>query len=111
MQRLQLLENWLTTQLQLVEFSSQFSTPHFDIAPASADASFRRYFRITTGDRTLIAMDGPPQQEDCAPFLHVARLFGEAGMHVPVVLAQDLAQGFLLLSDLGNTTYLHALNE
>jgi len=112
MQRLQLLENWLKTQLpQLAEFSSQFPHQHFNILPASADASFRRYFRITTGDRSLIAMDAPPQQEDCQPFLHVARLFAEAGTHVPTVLAQDLPQGFLLLSDLGNTTYLHALNE
>jgi N-acetylmuramate 1-kinase len=112
MQRLQLLENWLRTQLpQLAEFSSQFSNQHFGISPASADASFRRYFRITIGDRSLIAMDAPPEQEDCESFLHVARLFSEAGTHVPAVLAQDLVQGFLLLSDLGSTTYLQALNE
>lgn len=112
MQRLQLLENWLKMQLpQLDQFSSQFSNRHFDISPASADASFRRYFRITAGDRSLIAMDAPPQQEDCEPFLHVAGLFADAGTHVPAVLAQDLAQGFLLLSDLGTTTYLQALNE
>jgi hypothetical protein len=112
MQRLQLLENWLRTQLpQLAQFSSQFPNQHFDISPASADASFRRYFRITTGDGSLIAMDAPPQQEDCGPFLHITGLFAEAGMHVPAVLGQDLAQGFLLLSDLGSTTYLQALNE
>jgi len=112
MQRLQLLENWLQTQLSLLtQFSSQFSDQHFIISPASEDASFRRYFRITIGDRSLIAMDAPPQQEDCGPFLHVAGLFSQAGAHVPVVLAQDLARGFLLLSDLGSTTYLQALNE
>ena len=55
-------------------------------------------------------MDAPPQQEDCGPFLHVANLFAAAGAHVPAILAQDLAQGFLLLSDLGSTTYLQALN-
>jgi len=56
-------------------------------------------------------MDAPPAHEDCRPFIAVARLFGEAGVHVPQVLAQDLDQGFLLLTDLGNTTYLSALNE
>ena len=50
-------------------------------------------------------MDAPPEQEDCAPFLHVAGLFSEAGAHVPAILAQDLSQGFLLLADLGSTTY------
>jgi N-acetylmuramate 1-kinase len=54
-------------------------------------------------------MDAPPQHEDCRPFLHVAKLFEDAGTHVPHVYAQDLSQGFLLLSDLGNTTYLQAL--
>jgi N-acetylmuramate 1-kinase len=56
-------------------------------------------------------MDAPPQHEDCEPFVHVARLFSAAGVHVPAVLSQNLADGFLLLSDLGNTTYLQALNE
>ncbi|NTV10533.1 MAG: phosphotransferase, partial [Zoogloea sp.] len=51
----------------------------------------------------------PPAHEDCRPFIHVAELFGAAGAHVPQVLAQDLDQGFLLLTDLGNTTYLSAL--
>ncbi len=88
---------------------SQFPDASFELAPASADASFRRYFRATFSDRTLIVMDAPPQHEDCRPFIHVARLFGAAGVHVPQVLAQDLEQGFLLLSDLGNTTYLQAL--
>jgi aminoglycoside/choline kinase family phosphotransferase len=55
-------------------------------------------------------MDAPPDYEDCRPFLHVAGLFEAAGAHVPYVYAQDLRQGFLLLSDLGNTTYLDALN-
>jgi hypothetical protein len=83
----------------------------FDLAPASADASFRRYFRLTfaDGSPTRIVMDAPPEQEDVRPWLHVAELFRAAGAHVPEVLAQDLDQGFLLLSDLGSTTYLNAL--
>src|SRR5256712_5424599 len=85
----------------------------FSIAPASDDASFRRYFRIQRGEAqaSLVAMDAPPDKENCGPFVHVARLFAEAGVHVPKIHAQDLEQGFLLLSDLGNTTYLDALDE
>ena len=84
----------------------------FTLAPASADASFRRYFRATLDDGTTrIVMDAPPENEDCRPWLHVQQVFHEAGAHVPEVLAQDLARGFLLLSDLGNTTYLQALNS
>ncbi|CAG9174659.1 aminoglycoside phosphotransferase family protein [Cupriavidus respiraculi] len=82
-------------------------------APASADASFRRYFRLRTANPaypTVIAMDAPPAHEDCRPFIHVAELFGAAGVTVPRVLAQDLTQGFLLLTDLGNTTYLSRLD-
>ena len=101
MQRQQQLTLWL---------QSQFPGETFSIAPASADASFRRYFRASFKDRTLIAMDAPPEHEDCRPFLHVAHLFEKAGTHVPHVYAEDLTQGFLLLSDLGNTTYLQALN-
>ena len=54
-------------------------------------------------------MDAPPQHEDCVSFLHVAKVFSEANVHVPEVLAQDLKQGFLLLSDLESTTYLEAV--
>jgi len=83
------------------------------IAPASDDASFRRYFRVRRAGAqpSLIAMDAPPDKESCAQFVRVAGLFAEAGVHVPAIHAQDLAQGFLLLSDLGDTTYLSALDE
>ena len=101
MERLQALQEWAARQL---------GGDGLDIAPASADASFRRYFRVTAKGRDYIVMDAPPAHEDCRPFIAVARLFGEAGVHVPEVLAQDLDQGFLLLSDLGHTTYLSALN-
>jgi aminoglycoside/choline kinase family phosphotransferase len=104
--RLQALREWTTRQL---------GTDALDIAPASADASFRRYFRATIiqGDakgRDYIVMDAPPSHEDCRPFIRVAELFAAAGVHVPKVLAQNLEQGFLLLTDLGDTTYLAALN-
>ena len=100
-------------QKQLTEWlSSLYPNQPFNLTPASADASFRRYFRASFADgSTQVVMDAPPQHEDCTPFLQVAQLFEAAGAHVPHVYAQDLAQGFLLLSDLGNTTYLQALNE
>ncbi|MBI3054458.1 MAG: phosphotransferase [Betaproteobacteria bacterium] len=81
------------------------------LEPASADASFRRYFRVRAGGLSLIAMDAPPAQEDCRPFVRVARLLAAAGVHVPRVIAEDPGQGFLLLSDLGTTSYLQALND
>jgi hypothetical protein len=84
----------------------------FSLAAASADASFRRYFRVTFDDgATRIVMDAPPEHEDCRPWLKVQGLFHAAGVHVPEVLAQDLEHGFLLLSDLGDTTYLAALDS
>jgi aminoglycoside/choline kinase family phosphotransferase len=80
------------------------------LRPASADASFRRYFRIDgTDGASYILMDAPPPQEDVRPFIHVAELFGQTGVSVPRVLAQDVERGFLLLTDLGSTTYLHQL--
>jgi hypothetical protein len=84
------------------------------LRPASADASFRRYFRLDARGApggSAIAMDAPPPQEDTRPFVRVAALLHEAGLHAPRVLAQDTAQGFLLLTDLGTTTYLAALND
>ena len=95
--------------------------PAFSLAPASADASFRRYFRATLAERwrgggdagdarSLIVMDAPPAHEDCRPFVHVARLLAEAGVHAPVVLAEDIDRGFMLLTDLGTTTYANALD-
>jgi aminoglycoside/choline kinase family phosphotransferase len=98
--RFSALEAWLRTTLA-------------DAAPrierASADASFRRYFRVVSAGRSLIAMDAPPERENSRAFVHVAGLMKEAGLHAPEVLAQDLARGFLLLTDLGTEPYLAAL--
>src|SRR5579863_3482493 len=79
------------------------------IAPASVDASFRRYFRVTRDADTYIAMDAPPEKENLEPFLKVARILLGIGLNVPVVLAQDRKRGFLLLSDLGKRQYLDEL--
>ena len=79
------------------------------IEPASADASFRRYFRVTRGGDTHIVMDAPPDKEDLVPFVNVARLLAGMGLNVPIVLAREAVQGFLLLSDLGSSQYLDEL--
>lgn len=100
-ERLEALHAWLTGLLGGAAFS---------LAPASADASFRRYFRVSLDAGTRIAMDAPPPQEDCRPFVRVAQLLRDAGVHVPEVVAADIDRGFLLLTDLGDTTYLRALN-
>ncbi len=100
MQRLQALHAWLC---------KTHPVPLDALKPASADASFRRYFRFSHEGQTWIVMDAPPDKEDCRPFLAVARLFNEAGVHVPAVLAYDLHQGFILMSDLGKVTYQEAL--
>ncbi|MCF0253009.1 MAG: phosphotransferase [Duodenibacillus sp.] len=82
------------------------------LRPASADASFRRYFRVAArGGRTLIVMDAPPPQEDIRPFLKVDGLMREAGLNAPEVYASDAARGFILMSDLGTQTYLDVLDE
>jgi hypothetical protein len=81
------------------------------LAPASADASFRRYFRIAGAQGTHIVMDAPPPQEDVRPFVKMAGLIDAAGLHAPRVLACDAEQGFLLLTDLGRTLYLDALKD
>jgi N-acetylmuramate 1-kinase len=104
MERLEELEQWL---------AGHYRTAGFHLTPASADASFRRYFRVHLAEGpmpSVIAMDAPPEREDCRPFIHVARLLEAAGLNAPRVLAEDLARGFLLLTDLGSTTYLAALD-
>jgi aminoglycoside/choline kinase family phosphotransferase len=85
-----------------------------NIQPASADASFRRYFRVTgeSDGKTYIVMDAPPDKEDCKPFIHVTKLLRDAGVNAPEIIKDNIEQGFLLLSDLGNEIYLdHLTNE
>ena len=95
------VERWL---------GEQFRGERFALAPASEDASFRRYFRATLADgRSFVIMDAPPDKEDCRPFVHVAELLAQAGVHAPKVHAADFGAGFLLLSDLGTRTYLAEL--
>lgn len=98
----QLLTDWV---------AQRFPGQDVPVVPASADASFRRYFRLSLPDRTTrILMDAPPEHEDCRPFIKVAALLAKAGLAAPRVLDQDLEQGFLLLTDLGRIGYLEALH-
>jgi aminoglycoside/choline kinase family phosphotransferase len=106
--RLQLLRGWLAEQ------PATWRIDVTSLRPASADASFRRYFRLDArgyGSGTLVAMDAPPEKEDTRPFIAVAGLLTEAGLNAPAIVARDLERGFLLLSDLGTETYLAALKR
>ncbi|MDS1142564.1 phosphotransferase [Pusillimonas sp. SM2304] len=97
------LKNWLLgiADAQQLDIAS--------LQPASSDASFRRYYRLQTASGTAIAMDAPPATEDCRPFVHVTGLLQSVGLNVPAILAQNLDDGFLLLSDLGQQTYYQAI--
>ena len=106
--RLARLAEWLGS-LDLVDAAS--------LRPASSDASFRRYFRLDVvpalRDKlgaTLVAMDAPPERENVPAFIHVQGLLQAAGVTVPAIVARDVDNGFLLLSDLGTTTYLQRLD-
>jgi N-acetylmuramate 1-kinase len=101
-ERLSQLNKWLTKDCSLSSYT---------IAPLFGDASFRRYFRLTLADgATCIAMDAPPPQEDCRPYVDISRRLETAGVHVPHIHAQDLQRGFLLLEDLGDVQYLDKLD-
>lgn len=100
--RLQALASWLLTQPQ---------TASAQLRPASGDASFRRYFRLHHADGTLIAMDAPPERENVDAFVRIQRLLADAGLRVPHIHACDSQQGFMLLQDLGMTSYLDALQD
>lgn len=81
------------------------------LEPASSDASFRSYWRMYHDGQSWIVMDSPPAQEDPRPWLKIGQQLAAAGLHVPVVHAQDLEQGFLLIEDLGTQLYLRELNQ
>ena len=100
--RLEQLKYWLHKEIKL---------PDFSIEPASGDASFRRYFRVCYDGQSMIAMDAPPDKEDCAPFVGIARAFLKIGLNVPEIAHTNLDQGFLLMTDLGEQLYLQLLDE
>lgn len=101
--RYELLSRWVMTEL---------GHDAVDIGVASADASFRRYFRARLRDGgSFVIMDAPPDKEDIGPYLKVADLLHSAGVHVPLVHAVDRARGFVLLEDLGSSPFLPQLRE
>ena len=103
--RLAQFDAWLVTIAALHEL--QIAT----LRPASADASFRRYFRIDSASKSFIIMDAPPDKEDSAPFVRIAELLRAAGLLVPQILDWQAEQGFMLLSDLGTKTMLEVLDK
>jgi len=112
--RLSQLTTWLSSlPLDLPYFKGKLTSTDIKLTTASSDASFRRYFRLNLADHTLIVMDAPPPQENksCQPFVYIAGLLAQQGLNVPHIIAKDLEQGFLLLTDLGNQTWLDILNN
>ncbi len=102
--RQQQIIQWIENDLGYQDYSMQ---------PASADASFRRYFRLkdnVNGDSKIL-MDAPPDKEDSHPFIRIAELLYQRGLNVPQIYAQNFTQGFFLLSDLGSIDYLTQLNH
>jgi aminoglycoside/choline kinase family phosphotransferase len=97
-------ERWLSTL-------GAYGIDRESAAPASADASFRRYFRFATPSGPVVVMDAPPALEDCAPFVKIAALLRGAGLNAPEVIEWNVEDGFMLLTDMGTQTYLSVLNE
>lgn len=85
--------------------------PSLELAPASADASFRSYWRGYVDGQPVIVMDSPPEREDPAPWIDIGRRLADAGLHVPKVMVADVSLGFLLIEDLGTRTYLPELTD
>ena len=101
-ERIALIKNWLNAELGRSDYA---------FAPASSDASFRRYFRASYDGQSVIVMDAPPDRENARHFVNVARQLITHGLNVPEILATDFDQGFVLLSDLGTRMYLDELNS
>lgn len=95
------MRDWLENDLLL---------PLVRCEPASSDASFRRYFRVTTPEQQFIVMDAPPPQENVEPFIKVANLFSHSNVNVPTIYQHNIADGFLLLEDFGSQCFLDKLN-
>ncbi|MBS0357949.1 MAG: phosphotransferase [Proteobacteria bacterium] len=101
-QRLSQLQVWV---------QQQFPKQSVDVKPLAGDASFRRYFRVRENGNSYVVMDAPPEKENSKPFVAIAEAFSKQGVLVPEIIAKDLNQGFLLLSDFGDQLYLDILNS
>lgn len=110
--RLQHLKVWLDEQLPILFAEQGWGiVPPATLTAASSDASFRRYFRWEGEGRSFVVMDAPPPRENCKPFVDIAFLLAKSGINVPKIYAEDLEQGYLLLNDLGNNTYLDVIDS
>lgn len=98
------LQHWVAQQLRL-------DPQNIHLRPASADASFRRYYRVLTETASLIVMDASAESASCAPFIRIANLLESGGLHVPHIISAAPERGWMLLSDLGTQTYLDVLND
>ena len=94
-----------------LQFAREQLRKSLQIEVASADASFRSYWRVSDGSDTWIVMDAPPEKENTAAWFDIGARLHRAGLHTPAVLAANLDQGFVLMEDLGTRTYLPELNE
>lgn len=101
--RFQQLQQWLQVQLRLDQRPQ--------LVALTNDASFRRYFRVVANGVSYAVMDAPPDKEDCTPYVKVAQSLRASGLNAPAIIASDLTQGFLLLTDLGSQLYLDMLDE
>jgi len=96
---------------KILMWLAQTPYKNYEIALASADASFRQYYRLTQGDETLIFMDSSLEKESLKPFLEITKRLLDVGVNAPQILAKNVAEGFLIIQDFGNTHYLNLLNE
>ena len=101
-ERFESLEHWLKNILK---------SSDFELVPASEDASFRFYYRLSLDNKTFIVMDAPPQHEDCSAFIEITNKLHDCNVNAPTIHEMDLEQGYLLLSDFGNDLYLDKLNH
>ncbi len=100
--RFQLLQKWIQNTLK-------WQGARIEVA--SADASFRRYFRVFHQGKSFIAMDAPPEKEDTQPFIDITKRLLQSGVHAPEIIAEETTLGFLMLEDLGSTPYQEVLNN
>jgi aminoglycoside/choline kinase family phosphotransferase len=101
-ERLDQIRGWLTAGCGLHDYQ---------LRPASGDASFRRYYRVTLPERSYVVMDAPPQHEDAGRFVAVSHRLAEIGIRVPTIYVEAPSLGLLLLEDLGTALYLDRLDE
>ncbi len=95
-----LLQQWLSRE----------GYTDYELTPASEDASFRSYLRLTAAGGSFIVMDAPPELEPCDQYIRVAKKLRAAGLNAPEIISQNLADGFLLLTDFGGSDYLSQLD-